>query len=222
MDHGWKPKNEAVANKEAEELIEHAVVRAARYIVKTGDPAAVYDRLVDLYKRQPRLGTRTSTSMAEQAYSTPVPLAYVASRLAGIDGSKTVLEPSAGNGALLMEAKPSNATANELNEVRADKSRDQGFRVRRDDAAKPQGLKGDPVDVVIANPPFGAVRDGGASTVFEVADHRTTAIDHAISLKRSAAHEGQWPCRADRRLRQGRQPGDPLGQLQFQPEAEVL
>ena len=120
--------------------------------------------------------------MAEQAYSTPVPLAYVASRLAGIDGSKTVLEPSAGNGALLMEAKPSNASANELNEVRATNLADQGFRVRRDDAAKPQGLKGDPVDVVIANPPFGAVRDRGASTVFEVADHRTTAIDHAISL----------------------------------------
>ena len=44
-----------------------------------------FAELVKLYGRQPRLSVRTSTSMRDQAYSTPVPLAYVASRLARVE-----------------------------------------------------------------------------------------------------------------------------------------
>ena len=38
------------------------------------------------------------------------------------------------------------------------------------------------MDAVIANPPFGAVREGGQSKVFSVDKFNTTNIDHAISL----------------------------------------
>jgi predicted RNA methylase len=143
-----------------------------------------FERMVGLYNRQPRLSSRTSQSMAEQAYSTPVPLAYVASRLAGITKETTVLEPTAGNGALLIEASPSKAQVNELNPERAANLMSQGFRVSQADAMETTlRHAGYPVDVVIANPPFGAVRVNGDSKVFEVNGLRTTAIDHAISFK---------------------------------------
>lgn len=184
-DNGWKPRSEATANKEAEELIEHAVVLAARDIIRGGQargPAVIYDRLVGLYQRQPRLASRTSQSMAEQAYSTPVPLAYVASRLGDVTGGEVVYEPTAGNGALLIEADPAEQKvfANEINETRADALRSQGFSVTGEDAMAIEGPK---ADRLIANPPFGAVRSGGASTVFTVGDYSTTAIDQAIVMQ---------------------------------------
>jgi hypothetical protein len=71
--------------KAVEEAMELGVVQLARQIVADrSDPKANFTALVDLYSRQPKLGTRTSTSMRDQAFSTPVPLAYVASRLAEI------------------------------------------------------------------------------------------------------------------------------------------
>ena len=59
-----------------------------------------------LLQRQPNLSVRSSTSVLQQAYSTPIPIAYLASALAGIDGKTTVYEPTAGNGALLIGANP--------------------------------------------------------------------------------------------------------------------
>lgn len=88
--------------KKLEETIEESVVAVSRNIIKEEkEPLSTYDRLLDLYERQPILGTRTSSSVENQAYSTPVPIAYLASQMAGIDETKTVYEPSAGNGALL-------------------------------------------------------------------------------------------------------------------------
>lgn len=192
LENGFKPVEGLPENKQIEEAIEHALVLAAREIVERGrnidaGPALTFDKLAALYERQPRLGARTSTSVAEQAYSTPAPLAYVASRLAGIDASKTVLEPTAGNGMLLIEAATKKVVANELNDTRAAALREQGFgRVTQEDATRAGALpKGN--DVVIANPPFGAVREGGASKVFDAQDFRTTNIDHAISLNALAA-----------------------------------
>lgn len=193
MDHGWKAKQEEIANKEAEEVIEQAVVLAARDIIKAGKKRGsevVYDRLVSLYERQPRLATRTSQSLAEQAYSTPMPLAYVVDRLANVAGGKIVYEPTAGNGALLIDADPETQQvhANELNKERSAALRSQGFRVTDSDAMKMETPHG--TDRIVANPPFGAVRTNGESIVFEVGQHRTTAIDQAIVLK---ALEGMVP-----------------------------
>ncbi len=95
--------------KQADETIEVAVVLAGREIVQAGrkqgrSAQVIYDRLVDLYNRQPNLAVRSSTSVRDQAYSTPVPLAYLASELAGITYDSKVLEPTAGNGMLLIGA----------------------------------------------------------------------------------------------------------------------
>ena len=169
--------------KAVDEAIELGVTLAARKTVaemreRRENDTAIYRALVDLYQRQPRLSVRTSTSMAQQAYSTPAPIAFLASRLAGIDTDTKVFEPTAGNGMLLMEAAPKNTTANELNADRAARLRSQGFTVSEHDAVDyaPSGM-----DVVIANPPFGRVKDAGRQTKeFSVNGLTTEELDHAI------------------------------------------
>lgn len=164
--------------KAGEEAYEMALVAKARAIVGKGNSQRVtYEELLALYEKMPSLITRTSTSIENQAYSTPVPLAYMASLLAGIDKSKTVYEPSAGNGMLLIGAAQDNATVNELNATRAKNMRDLGFQhVRVNDAVnwRPSGA----FDSVIMNPPF-----GGLDYEINVDGYRIKKIDHAIAAK---------------------------------------
>tara|TARA_R110000824_G_scaffold401790_1_gene616438 strand:- start:15152 stop:27736 length:12585 start_codon:yes stop_codon:yes gene_type:complete len=171
-----------------EEAIESAVVKVGRGIIfgrSGGTEIETYNALVNLYSRQPKLGTRTSTSVAQQAFSTPVPLAYLASRLGRIGDETSVYEPSAGNGALLIRARGENVTANELNPDRAEQLRRllPDATVTENDAVE-FAPKGD-FDVVIGNPPFGAVKDESGQTVrFEVdGQYSTNEIDHAIAMK---------------------------------------
>jgi hypothetical protein len=174
--------------KTVDELVERALVTVARRIVDNAkSPAEAFDKLVALYQSQPTLSTRTSTSIENQAYSTPAPLAYLASRLAGITKDTFVLEPSAGNGMLLIEANPKNTHAVELNEERAESLRAQGFAPVVGDALWPSSAPDHEQDVVIANPPFGVVKtDQGDSQTFSIdvgmGQMRTTEIDHAIAL----------------------------------------
>lgn len=148
-----------------EECIERSLVRVAKEIVQTVTPLRAYDQLVDLYERQPRLGTRTSTSVLQQAYSTPLPIALLASTLAGIDSQTAVYEPTAGNGALLLSANSENATVNELNPDRASDLQHQGYRVTTRDATLylPEKLQ----DVVILNPPFNSILENGKPKRFQ-------------------------------------------------------
>ena len=151
--------------KVADEMVEAAVVMAAREIIQAGrsqgrSPQLIYDRLVDLYNRQPNLGVRTSTSVANQAYSTPAPLAYIASELAGITTQTKVYEPTAGNGMLVIGAAGRNLTLNELNDDRFNtlKQLFPGAVVTKGSALDNK-VKAGSFDVVIENPPFGKVGD---------------------------------------------------------------
>ena len=169
--------------KAVEEAIEQAVVLAAKHIVSEGLPSAeTYDQLVNLYYRQPTLGTRTSTSIEMQAYSTPMPLAYLAGKLAGINSQTTLYEPTAGRGALLMLSSPQNAFVNELDPNRVADLESQGYQVTQHDAIayRPDAV----VDAVIANPPFGRRKASNALERFQIGavDSRieTTEVDQAI------------------------------------------
>lgn len=86
---GGKVETGSEITKKIDEAIEVGVVLAARKIVELArafkrTSAETYNQLLDLYNRQPNLSSRTSTSISQQAYSTPAPLAFVSSRLAGI------------------------------------------------------------------------------------------------------------------------------------------
>ncbi|NJN31588.1 MAG: hypothetical protein HC824_15065 [Synechococcales cyanobacterium RM1_1_8] len=122
--------------KQVDEAVEAGLVRAAQALVQGLSPGDAFEVLVNLYERQPNLSTRSSTSIKEQAYSTPVPIAYLASQLAGIDETTTVYEPTAGHGALLLGATPARVQANEINPQRAADLRLRGYQVTQEDATE--------------------------------------------------------------------------------------
>ncbi|RKY56520.1 MAG: hypothetical protein DRP93_01205, partial [Candidatus Neomarinimicrobiota bacterium] len=184
-------KSGTIEAKVIDEIIEKAAVRAAKKIVKDGrakrsSEQDIFDQLVILQDQMPNLAVRTSTSMMEQAYSTPLPLAYLASEYADIDYETSVYEPSAGNGALLIGADEDNVTANELNKQRYDGLRRSGIKtVTNKDGTEVVLDVSDHVDAVIANPPFGAVKDDNqVSKTWDINDqYTTTQIDHAMVFK---------------------------------------
>lgn len=163
--------------KAVDEVIELALVNVSRKLVKDASPIEAFDKLVDLYNRQPTLGVRSSTSARQQAYSTVLPIAYLVSQLAGISKSSRVYEPTAGNGALLIGADPKSCTVNELNSDRAAQLRSQGFSVTEHDAT--EYLPEEKHDVVIANPPFGRVK--GKRFRLPGNPRGTSQIDQAIA-----------------------------------------
>jgi len=187
-EHGFEAKAGAASAKAMEEQLELALVLASRELIaKAGSPAAAYDALVSLYERQPKLGARTSKSMAEQAYSTPAPLGYLTQVLAGVGPKTEVYEPTAGNGMLLTGADPTRVLANEIDETRRANLKRQGFqRVtgHRLPGVQPGAVGAEEaVDVVVMNPPFGPVKgEDGRSEKFKVGKLTTTQIDHAIAL----------------------------------------
>lgn len=172
--------------KEAQEALEAAIVLRAREAVaklNREGPKTTFAALRRLYDSQPLLNVRTSTSIENQAYSTPAPLAYLASRLAGINSNKRVLEPTGGTGMLLIEANPDRAVVNELNPERAEFLRAQGFRVTEEDATKNLMAIGK-VDSVITNPPFGSIKDAdGKATKVKMDGYSLGQIDHLIAAR---------------------------------------
>ena len=187
---GKKVEPGTIEVKRAEEAMEAAGILAARNIVLelgTGQRgrtnAEVYEKLLTLHDNMPKLGTRTSGSVARQAYSTPLPLAWVAQVLGGIHPGQTILEPTAGNGALLFGAVAnSKSFANELDADRA-KTLASIIDVKVSQKNAIEWEPGEKVDLVIANPPFGTVKQDGESKVFNVGGFETTEIDHAIVFK---------------------------------------
>ncbi|MEA5448253.1 strawberry notch C-terminal domain-containing protein [Leptolyngbya sp. CCNP1308] len=171
--------------KEVDEAIESGLVQAARQIVSDadGDHLLAFDDLLSLYEAQPNLLVRTSDSMARQAYSTPLPMAFVAGLIAQVHPSVTVYEPTAGNGSLLLLADPAQAIANELHPPRAAQLRSQGFTVTEYDATQYRPDR--PYDVLVSNPPFGLLRENGTGPPqrWQHGPVSTQKIDHAIALQ---------------------------------------
>jgi len=170
--------------KQVEEALELALVYANRSTVAgdtQGDVAGTLRKLIDLYNRQPALTSRTSTTIRNQAYSTPAPLAYLMDKVTGITKDSWVYEPTAGNGMLLIGANPKQTLANEIDPLRAEHLRSQGFDVLSQDAQSLVGKKGGPqensVDVVIANPPFGSL-----DTPVDFDGYKVSKLEHLITL----------------------------------------
>ena len=178
------------AAKQADEAIETAVVLAGREIVRAGrekgvSSQSIYGNLLDLYNRQPNLAVRSSTSVRDQAYSTPVPLAFVASELAGVTGDSKLIESTAGNGMLAIGATLENATVNELNPKRAAMLDAIGFKATTKNAATETVAPAKSQDAVVINPPFGVTKDDKGDTIIYTAKEGfdTREVDHAIVFK---------------------------------------
>lgn len=141
--------------KELDETIERSLILVARDIVACTEPGrATYEKLVNLYDKQPRLGTKSSQSIELQAYSTPLPLAYLVAYHLDIKPEEMVYEPTAGNGALLLTCNPKQVHANEIEKNRADwLSLHLGIeQVTSEDATGNETAS--EYDVILGNPPF--------------------------------------------------------------------
>ena len=155
---GMEVDNDGRTDILLQELVEDGLVRAAREVVEQHgrDSRESYDLICKLYEMQPTIAARSSNRIKMQQYSTPLPMAWNATRFAmsGKKGGK-VLEPTAGNGMLVFAVPANQVHVNELDGTRLANLREQGFaQVTQQDATEPfEG--GEQYDVVIANPPFG-------------------------------------------------------------------
>ena len=154
----WKAAYEAC--EAAQVLFLRKYGRAMRE--KAGSPAGQLAMLSRIAGLLPTHTRRTQESEEFQQFSTPMPLAYVASIAAGLTGHDAVLEPSAGTGMLAVFAEIMGArmALNEIAETRAALLRRlfPDSLVTTHDAASIDDRLADDIapSVVLMNPPFSA------------------------------------------------------------------
>ena len=136
-----------------QEYVELAIINEARVISeKPISSAEKFKQIVDLYEKQPTISRRSSERIEKQQYSTPIPMAFLAGEFIKTGAPKTTLEPSAGNGMMLVNVNADNVIANEIDPVRLEMLGKQFNNTMNQDGRKPFVLQ---VDSVITNPPFG-------------------------------------------------------------------
>lgn len=142
-----------------QELVELAMTNETRKValkyIASKDKKFGYDLIVAMYKMQPLLNARDSTRFERQQYSTPTPFGYVMGQFINANKKvESVLEPSAGNGALTITFPASIVHVNDIDERRIQNLRTLGYgEVTTRDALLPFD---ESVDAVVTNPPFGS------------------------------------------------------------------
>ncbi len=176
-----------IENREVvKELTELAYFKHAAHVVDVAPSAEqAYESLVQHYRTQANSSLRTSESILLQQYSTHLPMSYLIGHFCGIDKPmRTVFEPTAGNGFLLVAAGGRSLRGSWVNEVSENRydnlirlARDYKFTVTKNDATDPAFYAGVPTfPVVLANPPFGLMERRKFDKIV------TKKIDHWIIL----------------------------------------
>jgi hypothetical protein len=173
-----------ISVKEMQEQIEAELVAVINELAS--DPAIspqdLFRRSREIYDKQPLFSARTSTSVENQAYSTPAPLAVALKHMTGTTASTRMYEPTGGNGMLMVGAKLGESHANELNDLRAAALRNLGVGdVTQNDATTYTPNQKFPA--VHANPPFGPI-DNVNFNGFGI-----RKLEHIISLRALEAME---------------------------------
>lgn len=180
-------KDSGLSVKEIDEAAELGIVMAARDLVEfrrsEGVPDdAIFDQLKDLYDRQPNLTAKTSDSKIRQAYSTPIPLAFLGAHFTGNKGK--AMDSTAGNSAMLLDVAPEDGVVNELDPGRVANLRALGFDAAEGDVFQFLANYEGQVDSVRINPPFGTVLgENGESIQFPLLEGSTREIDHSIVME---------------------------------------
>lgn len=164
-----------LSDTDLQELVELAITKLARTVARKGidgtsvEQKAAYDKIVSYYNAQPSLNARDSERLIKQQYSTPTPFGYVMGQFVQAGGKKvdSMLEPSAGNGALTITVNPSVVQVNDIDDARLANLRRLGYgKVTAQDALLP--FNGEKADVVMTNPPFGTVTEKVYDGVFHI------------------------------------------------------
>ena len=127
-----------------------------------------YENVVALYNAQPMLNARDSTRVERQQYSTPTPFGYVMGQFVRAGRNvESVLEPSAGNGALTIAFDPAIVHVNDIDDRRLSNLRTLGYgQVTGQNALLP--FEGEQVDAMLTNPPFGSTTQKVYDDIFKI------------------------------------------------------
>jgi len=169
---------EGVTVKQMQERIEAEVVKMANETARRPDlsPKEKFQELIALYNRQPVFSARTSTSVENQAYSTPAPIAFATGYMADVGPSSSQYDGTGGNGMLLIGGDIAHSWANELDPARqaALKALGVGIVTGNDATTFRPNVK---YDVVRLNPPFGSI----GNTLYD--GFGISKLEHLIALK---------------------------------------
>jgi len=192
------PGRSPVSPHALQEALEAASVRHFRAAGEGLAPAAAFVAARRLADHLPPAVTRSADTLAFAQYSTPLPLAVAARALLGpLGAGRTLLEPTAGHGALLLGLPPdARVTAVEIDAGRA--RRLNAVLAAGPGAAGSRAIVGDvlhqpapatPYDYILANPPFGDLSQhrpeagAPARVTFEGVSFPTRRLDHLILLE---------------------------------------
>ena len=186
--------------KRTQEDFEAAATRYVGQVItdmraEGADTKAIYDRIVSLYLNQPVLDVKSILSKTNNAYSTPLPIAYLAGMLARVKSTTTVLDPTGGNGMLVVTANPQNVTTIEIDPERANNMRlmQIGNVIDGNAMDELKNLRDQEVDVVLANPPFGSLPTAENIPSWTGQSYKIGTLDQAIAAKslRAMANNGR-------------------------------
>lgn len=159
-----------------QEAVEAALQR--RQHAMPGVDETAFTFAVKLNENQPALNFRNSTSVTNQQYSTPIPMSILAQMLLGDMEGKTLLEPTIGNGSLVMSLPESTKVYGfeidpkrvaQVNELRGNMEIKEGNTLTN----KAPVI----VDAVVANPPF-----GGLDKITTINGLKVHRLDYQIVL----------------------------------------
>ncbi len=175
-----------ISATDLQELVERAMTILTRRAAKAwqADPRKGYDRVVAYYNMQPSLNARDSERLLKQQYSTPTPFGYVMGQFVNAKHDiGSVLEPSAGNGALTIMFDPSIVHVNDIDQRRLENLRTLGYgTVTAQNGLLP--FEGERVDGLLTNPPFGTVAEKTYNGIFKISSlEGQMAINALDSMK---------------------------------------
>jgi len=189
---------------EFQESLEASLLSAfARQAGKTDDAERLYKIALRLYDGMPGQAERTASSVANQQFSTPLPISFLSQRLLGDTSGLTVLEPTIGNRSLVSALpRGSKVFGLEIDPKRAtqfgegvDQHGESIVRVGDASTTDFRALFGqqEGFDRTIANPPFGALDRVVKVRVDSPLVHEleTKRLDHHILLRTLAARKPQ-------------------------------
>lgn len=193
-------EGDRVKLKQTQEDFEAAAVRFVSQVItdmrsEGSDTKAIYDHIVGLYQNQPTLDVKSVLSVTNNAYSTPLPIAYLAGMLSRVKSTTTVLDPTGGNGMLVVTANPKNVTTIEIDPHRANNLElmQMGDVIEGDALVKIKDIQDQKVDVVLANPPFGSLPSPVDVKSWTGQNYKIGAIDQLIAAEalRTMANDGR-------------------------------
>jgi predicted RNA methylase len=177
----------AWSQRDSFDMLEHGMVKALLLRQQSDDPRSEVAALYQLMNLLPTQTVRSEEQVRYQQFSTPLPLAWLATQAAMITDTDHVLEPSAGTGLMAVAVQRVGASLH-LNEL-ADQRRallQLNFltaNITAHDGARIDALVTRRPSVIIMNPPFS--RSGGNRY-----DH-FAAVRHLVAALRLLAPGGR-------------------------------